>query len=191
MFRSLSSLIIAVTVALLLLVLGWVALHGGFFPPAPRSTSATIIEQIKLVAKLQTVEYHGATTKSYTTAPRAIVGSTTTVIYLLEGKVVAGVDLQKMQIEVTDRQARKVRLTLPEVEVENPVVKRFEILGTCGQLLAPDLTDEERNTLHQEMLRSLKIRANLDGIRDKARKQAEDYLRTFLHALGYEAEFAA
>jgi hypothetical protein len=96
-----------------------------------------------------------------------------------------------MQIEVTDRQARKVRLTLPEVEVENPVVKRFEILGTCGQLLAPDLTDEERNTLHQEMLRSLKIRANLDGIRDKARKQAEDYLRTFLHALGYEAEFAA
>jgi hypothetical protein len=41
------------------------------------------------------------------------------------------------------------------------------------------------------MLRSMKIAANLDGIRDKARRQAEDYLRTFLRALGYEAEFAA
>jgi hypothetical protein len=189
MIRQVSSLIVAITLALAVLAVGWLALRGGLFQSEPRSTSATIIEQVKLVAKLQTVEYHGAATKTYV-KPREVIGTTTTVIYLLEGKVVASVDLQKMQVEVIDAKARKVRLTLPPVEVDNPVVKRFEILGTCGQLLSPEITDLERNTLHQEMLRSMKIAANLDGIRDKARKQAEDYLRTFLSALGYTAEFA-
>jgi hypothetical protein len=61
---------------------------------------------------------------------------------------------------------------------------------SCGTLLAPELTDAERNSVHQEALGKLKLAADEDGIREKARKQAEDYLRTFLSALGYTVEFA-
>jgi hypothetical protein len=191
MLRNLSSLVIAIAVACLIVVLGWFALRGGLFQAQNQTTAVSIVDQIKLVAKLQTVEYHGTATvrKNKESTFRPL--SRSTVVYLLEGKVVASVDLEQMQIEVLDTgKQRKVRLTLPEVVVDDPVVKRFEILMSCGELLASDLTDEERNSLHQEVLGKLKLAAQEDGIKAKARKQAEDYLRTFLTALGYQAEFA-
>jgi hypothetical protein len=183
MIRNLSLLIVAVAVALALAVTGWLALKGSWFQT--QTTSYPIIQQIKLVAKLQTVEYHG--TNTVRKHKESTFGSNT-VVYLLEGKVVASVDLEKMQIELPDE--RKVRLKLPEVAVDDPVVKRLEVLMSCGSLLAPELTDAERNSVHQEALGKLKLAAEEDGIREKARKQAEDYLRTFLSALGYTVEFA-
>ena len=61
---------------------------------------------------------------------------------------------------------------------------------SCESFVAPELTDEERNSLHREVLGRLKLAAEEDGIKAKAREQAEDYLRTFLTALGYTIEFA-
>ena len=113
------------------------------------------------------------------------------VLYLAEGKVLASVDLEQMQIQVLDAgPARRVQLKLPEVVVDDPVIKRFEILMSCESFVAPELTDDERNSLHREVLGRLKLAAQEDGISGKARKQAEDYLRTFLTALGYQVEFA-
>jgi hypothetical protein len=191
MLRNLSSFVLAIAIACLIVVLGWFALRSDLFQAQNQTTAVSIVDQIKLVAKLQTVEYHGTATlrKNKESTFRPL--SRSTVVYLLEGKVVASVDLERMQVEVLSAgKERKVKLTLPEVVVDDPVVKRFEILMSCGELLASDLTDEERNSLHQEVLGKLKLAAQEDGIKAKARKQAEDYLRTFLTALGYQAEFA-
>jgi len=189
MLRYLSSLVVGAAVAIVILAIGWVALRAGWFQTQSQTASFPVIQQIKLVAKLQTVEYHGTNTvrKHKETA----FGSNT-VVYLLEGKVVASVDLEKMRIDLPGGpDARKVRLKLPDVVVDDPVVKRLEVLMSCGTLLGPELTDAERNSVHQEALGKLKLAADEDGIREKARKQAEDYLRTFLTALGYAVEFAA
>lgn len=186
MIRNLSLLVVAVAVALAVAVTGWLALKGSWFQT--QTTSFPIVQQIKLVAKLQTVEYHG--TNTVRKHKESTFGSST-VVYLLEGKVAASVDLEKMQIDLPGGpEERRVRLKLPEVAVDDPVVKRLEVLMSCGSLLAPDLTDAERNSVHQEALGRLKLAAEEDGIRAKARKQAEDYLRTFLTALGYTVEFA-
>jgi hypothetical protein len=187
MIRNLSLLIIAVAVALSVVMVGWLAVKSNWFQT--QTTSFPIVQQIKLVAKLQTVEYHG--TNTVRKRKESTFGSNT-VVYLLEGKVVASVDLEKMQIDLPGRaDERRVRLKLPEVAVDDPVVKRLEVLMSCGSLLAPELSDAERNSVHQEALGKLKLAAEEDGIRDKARKQAEDYLRTFLSALGYAVEFSS
>lgn len=185
MTRRLGPALVAVAVAIVIAVAGWVTLKDGWH--RSQTTSFPIIEQIKLVARLQTVEYHG--TNTVRKHKESTFGSNT-VVYLLEGKVVASVDLEKMGIEPLGRpEERRVRLTLPEVAVDDPVVKRLEVLMSCGSLLAPELTDAERNSVHQEALGRLKLAAEEDGIRAKARKQAEDYLRTFLGALAYTVEF--
>src|SRR3712207_8748537 len=60
---------------------------------------------------------------------------------------------------------RRVRLTLREVMVDDPVAKRLEVLVSCGTLLAPELSDAERNSVHQEALGRLKLAAEEDAIR--------------------------
>jgi hypothetical protein len=186
MIRNLSLLIAAAALALVIATVGWLAVKGGWHQS--QTASFPIIEQIKLVAKLQTVEYHGTNTVR---KHKASTFGSSTVVYLLEGKVAASVDLEQMQIEpFGSPEERRVRLKLPEVVVDDPVVKRLEVLMSCGSLLAPELTDAERNSVHQEALGRLKLAAEEDGIRAKARKQAEDYLRTFLGALAYTVEFA-
>jgi hypothetical protein len=195
--RSLASFLLALAAATAVVVLGLLLIRGesGWFGSETRTSSVSIVEQIKLVAKLQTVEYHGTTTVRKN---KEHAFGKSSVLYLAEGKVTASVDLEQMQIQVVDAarflpsndSARKVRLTLPEVVIDDPVIKRFEILMSCESFVAPELTDDERNSLHREVLGRLKVAAQEDGIRGKARKQAEDYLRTFLTALGYTVEFA-
>jgi hypothetical protein len=74
--------------------------------------------------------------------------------------------------------------------VEDAMVDRFEIVMSCATFLtAPELSDEDRNRLHREALIGLKAAANRYGIRERALRQAQDYLGTFLAALGYRAIF--
>jgi hypothetical protein len=163
-------------------------LTSGWFEAETRTDSNTIIEQVKLVAKLQTVEYHGAHTVKL---EKEDWKGKSTAVYLLEGTVAASVDLQQMSLSLDERGGQRVvRIRLPEVVVANPVVKRLEILMSCESFLtAPELSDRERNDIHRRALFGLKSVALRDGIRDKALRQAQDYLQTFVGALGYRAEF--
>jgi hypothetical protein len=173
----------------LVLVIGAGRLGGGWYEAKTHTESNVIIEQIKLVAKLQTVEYHGANTVKL---DKTDWKGKTTAVFLLEGTVTASVDLEQMSLSVSGRGAdRVVDIELPEVVVAKPVVKRFEILMSCESFLtAPELSDEERNQIHAEALIGLMTMANRNGIRDKARQQAQDYLATFVRALGYRAQFS-
>ena len=70
------------------------------------------------------------------------------------------------------------------------MVKRFDIVMSCESFLtAPELTDRERNEIHRKALLGLKNVAAQNGIREKALRQAQDYLSTFVRALGHRAEF--
>jgi hypothetical protein len=152
-------------------------------------TSYTIIEQIKLVAKLQTVEYYGATTVKWEKEDWA--KSKTQVLFLGQGKVAANIDLEKMGIEVSgEKDKRLVTLKLPDVVVENPIIDKFEIIMSCKSFVtAPEISDTERNKMYRQVLYALKSAAEKNTIRSQAMEKAKDYLRTFITALGYEVKF--
>jgi hypothetical protein len=192
MIRSLVSLALAALVGAVLVLGGvWLAWRSGagWFQAETRTESHTIVEQIRMIAKLQTVEYHGTNTVKL---QKEDWKGRNTAIYLLEGTVVATLDLQRMTFQVSDKgPERTVHIQLPPVVVEDPMVNRFEIIMSCASFLtAPKLADEDRNTLHREALIGLKAAANKFGIRDRAVRQAQDYLTTFLTALGYKVVFA-
>lgn len=152
-------------------------------------TSYTIIEQVKLVAKLQTVEYYGATTVKWEKEDWAKAKSQ--ILFLGQGKVIANIDLEKMGIEVSSEgEKRTVTLKLPEVAVENPIISKFEILMSCKSFFtAPEISDSERNNAYQQVLRSLRDAAEKNKIRLQATEKAQDYLRTFIAALGHDVKF--
>ena len=191
MSRGLVSLALA-ALAGAVLVLGavWLVARSGtgWFEAETRTQSNAIVEQIRMIAKLQTVEYHGTNTVKL---EKEDWKGRNAAIYLLEGTVVATVDLQRMTFELSgEGPQRTVRIQLPPVVVEDPMVNRFEIIMSCASFLtAPKLADEDRNTLHREALIGLKAAANKFGIRDRAVRQAQDYLTTFLTALGYNVVF--
>ena len=152
-------------------------------------TSYTIIEQVKLVAKLQTVEYYGATTVKWEKEDWAKAKSE--ILFLGQGKVIANIDLEKMGIEVLGEGEKKtVTLKLPEAAVENPIIDKFEIIMSCKSFItAPKISDAERNKAYQQVLKSLKEAAEKNKIRSQATKKAQDYLRTFIAALGHDVKF--
>ena len=103
------------------MLVGWLLIRGGdgLFKTETHTSSVSIVEQIKLVAKLQAVEYYGTTTVRKN---KEHAFGKSSVLYLAEGKVVASVDLEQMQIQVLDGGAgRKVQLKLPQVMVDDPV----------------------------------------------------------------------
>jgi hypothetical protein len=191
MARSIVLLLIAAAAGAIL-ALAAVPLLGrlglSWFQAQTSTSSHTIIEQIRMVAKLQTVEYHGTNTVRL---DKQDWKGKSSVVYLLDGAVLATVDLQQMSVEVRGfGERREVLIKLPAVKVEDPVVRRFEIVMSCQSFLtAPELSDADRNQLHAQALQGLKIGAQQSGIRDRAAQQAQDYLRTFLIALGYRAIF--
>lgn len=192
MLRGLMSLALAALAGAVIVVSAmWLLSRSGtaWFQAETRTESTTIVEQIRMIAKLQTMEYHGT---NMAKLQKEDWKGKNTAIYLLEGTVVATVDLQKMTFDVSDSgPERMVRITLPPVVVEDVMVNRFEIIMSCASFLtAPELSDQDRNQLHREALIGLKAAANQYGIRERAVRQAQDYLATFLAALGYKAVFA-
>lgn len=157
--------------------------------PKTTVTTYSVIEQVKLVAKLQTVEYYGATTVKWEKVDWAKAKSQ--ILFLGQGKVIANIDLEKMGIEVSDNGEKKmVTLKLPEVVVENPIIEKFEILMSCKSFFtAPEISDSERNNAYQQVLRSLRDAAEKNKIRVQAMEKAQDYLRTFIVALGHDVKF--
>jgi len=192
MFRGFLSLALAALAgAVIVLAAIWLFSRSGagWFQAETRTDSTTIVEQIRMIAKLQAVEYHGTTTVKL---QKEDWKGKNSAIYLLEGTVVATVDLQKMTFEVSNAgPERTVRIALPPVVVEDVMVNRFEIIMSCASFLtAPELSDQDRNQLHREALIGLKAAANQYGVRERALRQAQDYLATFLAALGYKVAFA-
>ena len=191
MFRSAISLSFAALAgALVVLLAVWLLVRtgAGWFQTQTSTHSTTIVEQIRMIAKLQTVEYHGTNTVRL---QKEDWKGKNSALYLLEGTVVATIDLQQMTFELEAKgPERSVRITLPPVVVEDAMVDRFEIVMSCASFLtAPELSDQDRNQLHREALIGLKAAANQYGIRERALRQARDYLTTFLAALGYKAVF--
>jgi hypothetical protein len=145
----------------------------------------TVINQIRKVAKLQTVEITSATTLKKTKYWGKQERHT---VYFAQGTVTASVDLNKMALHY-DPQINLVTIKLPEAEVSNASHDKFDIVCSHGSFLVKKFTDAERTRHINQAFRKIREKAEDADIKGLATKYAEEYLTTFINALEHDVVF--
>ncbi len=109
------------------------------------------------------------------------------LLFVAHGVVIAGIDLNQLEVEDLDMRNGVLTVTLPDAEVfiatldndKSYVYDRQTGLFTKGEV---DLETLARQAAEEEILNA----ALEDGILEQARLNAEVYLERFLDALGFE-----
>lgn len=149
--------------------------------------SITVIEEIREVAKLQTVEIEASA--QFTEKKTDWAGASATAVVSAKGTVVASVNLEQMEIEVDDV-LKIVTLALPaEVEVARPTHDDFDLQEARHGVFPPWFTDEEKREFINRAFEMIAEEAEAAGIRDLARAKAQEFLTGFVNSLGYEVRF--
>ncbi len=179
--KNIIGAVIGLGIIAALLFVGWQMYRGN------AGSETTVIEQIKKVAKLQTIEVKAAT--SLEKSKKDWAGAVKHTVYFAEGTVTASINLEKMGIEL-DKEKNLVTIKLPtQVDVSNASHDNFKIVCTHGTLTAPNFTDAERSNHINEAFSIIKQRVEKLGIEKMALRQAREYLTTFINALGRDVQF--
>ncbi len=147
----------------------------------------TIIHEVRSLARLETIQYTVEKVITAETGQKLGILFGDRLLFVAYGRVIAGVDLSKL--ETTDlymqNSALHVRLPSPEIFVatldndKSYVYDREQGLLTHGDA---DLETQARQAAESEILKS----AIADGILDRALENAENYLERLLRNLGYQ-----
>jgi hypothetical protein len=156
--------------------------------PVVLPSPATIVLEMRDLARLETASY---SMQKIITADRdrdrlwGIMGEQ--LIFIAQGEVIAGVDLQRMQVEdvaVVDQTT--VMIYLPEAEIFVATLdnENSQVVDRRTGLLAR--ADPHLETLvRQAAEREIREAALEAGILDRANENAERYMRSFLQGLGF------
>lgn len=148
----------------------------------------TIINQVRAVAKLETIHY---SVEKVITAEinQGVLGPLfgDRLLFVAHGYVIAGIDMEKIRPEDMWLEGSTLYVRLPETEIlvatldndKSYVYDRETGMLTHGD---PNLETTARQVAEQEILRA----AREDGILEQARINAEVYLEKFFNALGYK-----
>ena len=148
----------------------------------------TIINQVRAVAKLETIQY---TVEKVITAQtgQGVLGPLfgDRLLFVAHGVVIAGIDLEKIQPEDMWLQNDVLYVRLPAAEILVATLdnnKSYVYDRQTGILTHGDqnLETDARQVAEQEIRQA----ALDDGILDQARQNAETYLGKFFNALGYQ-----
>ena len=148
----------------------------------------TIINQVKALARLETIRY---TVEKVITAEtnQGVLGPLfgDRLLFVAHGYVIAGIDMSKIKPEDLwlDGTVLNVRLPAAEVLVATIDYDKSYVYDRQTGLLAkadPALETQARQVAEQEINKA----ALDDGILDQAMANAETYLRWFFETLGYK-----
>jgi len=148
----------------------------------------TIINDVRSLARLETIQYSLEkiiTADSGQEVLTKLFGDR--LLFVAHGVVIAGIDLNQLEVEDLDMRNGVLTVTLPDAEVfiasldndKSYVYDRQTGLFTKGEV---DLETLARQAAEEEILNA----ALEDGILEQARLNAEVYLERFLDALGFE-----
>jgi hypothetical protein len=156
--------------------------------PVVLPSPSTIVLEMRDLARLETASY---SMQKVITADRdrdrlwGIMGEQ--LIFVAQGEVIAGVDLQRMQVEdvvVVDRETVMVHLPEAEIFVAFLDNENSHVVDRRTGLLArtdPHLETLVRQAAEREILEA----ALAAGILDRANQNAERFMRSFLEGLGF------
>jgi len=148
----------------------------------------TIINDVRSLARLETIQYSLEkiiTADSGQEVLTKLFGDR--LLFVAHGVVIAGIDLNQLEVEDLDMRNGVLTVTLPDAEVfiatldndKSYVYDRQTGLFAKGEV---DLETLARQAAEEEILNA----ALEDGILEQARLNAEVYLERFLDALGFE-----
>ncbi|GAP14431.1 hypothetical protein LARV_02200 [Longilinea arvoryzae] len=147
----------------------------------------TIIHEVRSLARLETIQYTVEKVITAETGQKLGILFGDRLLFVAYGRVIAGVDLTKLETSDLYMQngALHVRLPSPEIFVatldndKSYVYDREQGLLTHGD---EDLETRARQVAESEVLQS----AVADGILDQALQNAKNYLERLLRNLGYQ-----
>lgn len=147
----------------------------------------TIIHEVRSLSRLETIEYTVEKVITAETGQQLGILFGDRLLLVAYGRVIAGVDLAKLESGdlYMQNNSLHVRLPAPEIFVatldneKSYVYDREQGLLTHGDT---DLETRARQVAETEILKS----AVEDGILERALDNAEDYLERLLRSLGYQ-----
>jgi hypothetical protein len=160
-----------------------------FLHPTPTvlPDPVTIIHSVRSLARLETIQYtlEKVIRAENGSGPLALLFGDK-LLFVAHGKVIAGLDLEKLGPENLEIKNGVLYVTLPEPEIfltaldndKSYVYDRETGLLTKGDI---NLEAEVRQVAEQEIMKA----ALEDGILEKARQNAEAYLYRLFNQLGF------
>lgn len=161
-------------------------------PPQPQID--VIVEKVRKIAQLATVEYTLSGYSRQLYHSRGIRGPSDYVFSYCTGKITGRVDLGKMTIDVQDKadppnvsiHFERGSIVVSDVEVKSSetISARSEIGGWFGGKPA---SNNQRNELARKTREKMKKAAIDSDIVEKTKENAVTFLTDFLDTLGYQA----
>ncbi|MGE5251078.1 MAG: DUF4230 domain-containing protein [Bacteroidota bacterium] len=184
--------IVGVAALVVVIVAGAVFLLAQY--RAGKAEVTVTIEEIKQVAQLATVEYTISDAYKWQKPRQWYETKNLELMVLARGKVKGSVDLEKMQLEVSN-EADEKHVTLifgpGAILISDPEICPAGCIRTYDMKdvnLFTGLTAEDRNKQLSAAIGCLKQAAIDDGIREKTAAEAKVVLTRFLEHLGYVAD---
>jgi Protein of unknown function (DUF4230) len=167
-------------------VIGWV-----FEVPVQTTTSPVIVEGIQRLDHLATVRFNESVVVTKESGGEGIRRLLTgeKLILVAQGDVEAGIDLSALDesdVRVSDE---RVSIDLPEPQILSASLNEKETrvydrdIGLMPRIIPSDDLAEEARDEAQDRVREAALE---DGILDHAQRNAEDSIRAFVTALGFE-----
>lgn len=151
---------------------------------APTITNDVVVQQVRSVAKLVSTEM---TLRDVVQFENTHYASTKRGLYVITGRVLAGIDLEEGTKVSIDHSAKRITITLPAAKVLAVDVLSVKTYDERSGLLNP-FTVSDRDAIRGQIRAQLVSAASSSGLLAKADTSARQVLRTLLSRDGYTVE---
>lgn len=155
---------------------------------------------IKSISKLETIEI-SIKNKQYTVKGLKgnpvfgqYLGDTYDVFVKVSGKVIAGIDLEKIQVIKQDDKNKTIILSIPKSKIlhvypdATPTVELYKRHGMVNGGGQP--SESEKNKARDKAKKMLSEDANNADILNRATEKAEQYIKEYVKSFDYIVEFS-
>ena len=181
--------IIVLALIAVIVVSGAIFFRSGLLGNQERFTSQGVIDQVKAISELNTVEMYFSEIIDFkdalTIRELKIPFTEKSFIFTVKARVKAGTDLSGLREEDVVLEENKLTLRLPEPEVTSKEILSYQAYSEKDGLFN-EVTNEDTLKALELFTEDLEKQALENGILDKARENAEKAIEDLFTALGFE-----
>jgi hypothetical protein len=160
------------------------AIHWPWTASAPRVTHEMVVTQIENVAKLVSTEL---TLRDVVSFEQTRFGMPRRALYVVTGKVIAGIDLRKnVDVKIDDR-AKRISIELPRAEILAVEVLNTRTYDETSPLFFR-FQPEDRDRMQAQIRAQLRATGEQSGLLPQADRSAQLVLQSLLARDGYTVQ---
>lgn len=181
---AVAAAVVVVVVVVLLLARGVPSIHWPWSPTPPRITQDMVVTQIRDVAKLVSTEL---TLRDVVTYEQSRFGMQRRALYVVTGKVLAGIDLKKDARVQIDHEAKRITIDLPRAEVLAVDVLTTRTYDERSGLFFR-FQPVDRDSIQAMIRAQLRAAGEQSGLLPQADRSARQLLQSMFGRDGYTVE---